>query len=89
MRRIGPFHALPLVVLLLLFGVTAVVTVVTGMVVNNQERKLLTQRADEVDLVLGTSISTVSTDLSVLAREVTRGGSSQFVQEAQAQLSSS
>jgi serine phosphatase RsbU (regulator of sigma subunit) len=75
--------------LLLLFGVTAVVTVVTGMVVNNQERKLLTERANEVDLVLNTSISTVSTDLSVLAREVTRGGSSQFVQEAQAQLSSS
>jgi serine phosphatase RsbU (regulator of sigma subunit) len=75
--------------LLLLFGATAVVTVVTGMVVDNQEHKLLTERANEVNLVLNTSISTVSTDLSVLAREVTRGGSSQFVQEAQAQLSTS
>jgi serine phosphatase RsbU (regulator of sigma subunit) len=87
MRRFGPFHVVPLIVLMLLLGVTAAVTVVTHVVVANQERKLLAERANEVNLVLSTSISTVSTDLSVLAREAGRGGSSQFVQEAVAQLS--
>jgi hypothetical protein len=86
MRRVGPFHVIPLLVLVLLLGVTAAVTVITQVVVGNQERKLLSERANEVNLVLSTSISTISTDLSVLAREVGRGGSSLFVQEAQAQL---
>jgi serine phosphatase RsbU (regulator of sigma subunit) len=86
MRRVGPFHAVPLVVLLLLLGVTAAATIATNVVVANQERRLLGERATEVNLVLTTSISTVETNLSVLAREVGRGGSSPFVQEAGAQL---
>ncbi len=89
MRRVGPFHVLPSVVLVLLLAVTAAVTAVTATVVGNQERKLLVERGNEVNLVLTTSITTVSTDLSVLAREASRGGLSQFVQEAQAQLSNS
>ena len=89
MRRVGPFHVVPLLVLVLLLVVTAAATVLTGVVVRNQEHKLLAERANEVNLVLGTSISTISTDLQVLAREVGRGGSSQFVEEAEAQLSKS
>jgi serine phosphatase RsbU (regulator of sigma subunit) len=89
MRRVGPFHAIPLVVLALLVGVTAIGAIVTGAVVRHQERMLLSERANEVNLLLSTSISTVSTDLSVLAREAGRGGPPLFVQEAQAQFTSS
>ena len=89
MRRVGPFHVVPLLVLVLLLVVTAAATVRTGVVVRNQEHKLLAERANEVNLVLSTSISTISTDLQVLAREVGRGGSSQFVEEAKAELSKS
>jgi serine phosphatase RsbU (regulator of sigma subunit) len=88
-NRVGPFHVVPLMVLVLLLALTAAVTVITNGLVVNQERKLLAERANEVNLVLTTSITTISTDLSVLAREVARGGPSQFVQEARAQLASS
>jgi serine phosphatase RsbU (regulator of sigma subunit) len=89
MRRIGPFHAIPLVVLALLVGVTTVGAIVTGAVIRHQERMLLSERANEVTLVLSTSISTVSTDLSVLARDAGRKDPALFVQEAQAELTGS
>ena len=52
MRRVGPFHVVPLLVLVLLLVVTAAATVLTGVVVRNQEHKLLAERANEVNLVL-------------------------------------
>ncbi len=89
LRRIGPFHVVPVAVVLLLVGFTTAATALVHLIVQNQERKLLIERANEVNLVLTTSITTVSTDLSVLARDAGRGGPTEFVQEAQAQLASS
>ncbi len=68
---------------------TVAATVLVHGLVTNQERKLLSERADEVNLVLTVSITTVSTDLSVLARDAGRAGPTQFINEAEAQLASS
>ena len=52
MRRVGPFHVVPLLVLVLLLVVTAAAAVLTGVLARNQEHKLLAERANEVSLVL-------------------------------------
>lgn len=82
------FDLLSFVSLLVLIAVTVAVTVIVRVAVVNQERRLLTERGREVNLVLTTSISTISSNLSLLARDSARGDAA-FVQDAQAQLSSS
>jgi serine phosphatase RsbU (regulator of sigma subunit) len=85
-RRIGLFHAAPLLVMLLLLALTATVTASVHDIVSGEEHKLLSERANEVNLVISQSITTVMDNLSVLARDVGLGGPSQFKLEAQSQV---
>ena len=82
-------HRLPLVVLVVLLGVAAAVTVLANAAVASQERRLLTERANEVNLVVTNSVSTVSTNLGILARSYDLGGVAGFSPAASAQISSS
>ena len=82
-------HALPLLILVLLLVVTAAVTVLADVAVGNQERELLTERANEVNLVITNSISSISTNLQVLGKSYDLGGPSAFADAATAQISSS
>lgn len=88
-RRVGPLHVVPLAVFFLLIALTAGVTVAAHDVVSSQERKLLTERANEVNLIITQSISSLMTNLSVLARDVGRGGAAAFTPEAASQVASS
>lgn len=82
----GPFHLVPLVALVAFLAVTAGLAVFAGAVVSDQEHRLLVERTNEVDLVLSTSITSVSTELSVLAHLPPSAGTSGFEQAARAEL---
>ena len=86
-RRVGSFHLLSLLVAVLLLVATAAVTVFAQELVASQERSLLTERTNEVNLVLSNTITTISTDLDILSQSYTNGGPSGFVTSAQAVLS--
>jgi serine phosphatase RsbU (regulator of sigma subunit) len=83
----GRFDLLSFAALLILIAVTAAVTILVHVAVVNQEKRLLTERGREVNLVLATSIDTISSNLSLLAADAGRGDVA-FVRDAQAQLSS-
>lgn len=68
---------------------TAAVTIFAQSVVTNQERRLLTERANEVNLVLTNSLSTVSMNLALLRAGYEDGGAAGFTQDATAQLATS
>ena len=75
-----------LVALTLLVVITAGVTIFVHLIVQSQEKRRLNERAREVNLVLSTSINTISTNLSVLGRDADDGGIASFEAEARAQL---
>ena len=77
----------PLVTWVGIVAVTVGVAAFSQVVVTHQERTLLSERANEVNLVLTNSLSTTSTDLETLARDVGRGGVAAFALDAQDQLS--
>lgn len=78
---------LPLVVAAVLVAVTVGVTAFAASVIDNQESRLLTERANEVNLVLTGSLSAVSTKLESLAEAYRIGGVKGFDEAAAEQVS--
>ena len=58
-RRFAPLHRLPAAALVALLLLSVVVALVTRAVESDQDNRLLVQRANEVNLVLGSSISSL------------------------------
>lgn len=88
-RRLGPFHLLSVVILGVLLGATVAVTVFAHDVVAGEEDRLLTERVNEVNLVLANSVSTISSNLQVLSRSYQAGGPASFTRDASAQIATS
>ena len=65
-----------------LLVLSAGVTLVTRAAVRDQDHRLLEERATEVSLVLGTSISSVGTTLAGLGHVAGDGGTALFTKEA-------
>ena len=77
----------PLITWAGLAAVTVGLAAFAQVVVAHQEKTLLTERANEVNLVLTNSLSTTSSNLATLARDVAHGGTAAFALDAQDQLS--
>ena len=86
-RRIGPFHQLSFLLLVALLAATAAVTVFAQHLVQGQERSLLAERTNEINLVLTNTITTISTDLDILSQSYLHGGTSGFAGGAREVLS--
>lgn len=86
-RRVGRFHVVPLITWFGLAAVTAGLAILAQVVVTHEEKTLLTERANEVNLVLSDSLSTTASNLETLARDVASGGVAAFALDARDQLS--
>ena len=75
-------HRLPAVVLAVLFILSLGVVEATRSVVHDQDSRLLTERANEVSLVLGTAISSDEATLTGLGHVARDGGERLFTKEA-------
>jgi serine phosphatase RsbU (regulator of sigma subunit) len=75
-------HRVPAAVLAVLFILSLGVVVATRAVVRDQESRLLTERANEVSLVLGTAISSDEATLAGLGHIARDGGDGLFTKEA-------
>ncbi len=81
-RRSASLHRLPVGVLVALLLLSVVVALVTRAVESDQDNRLLVQRANEVSLVLGTSISSLESTLTALGHVARDGGTALFIKEA-------
>lgn len=82
-RGLRSLHAVALALLVVLLAVTAGVAVATRTLVADQESRLLRERATEIDLVLSTTVTSISDQLAGLTH-VARIDPSQFAAEARA-----
>ncbi len=81
-RRAYPLHPLSAGVLIALLLLSVVVALGTRAVETDQDNRLLVQRANEVGVVLGTSISSLESTLAGLGNVARDGGNSLFIKEA-------
>ncbi len=81
-RRSLLLHRLPLSVLVALLLLSIVVALLTRAVESDQDNRLLVQRANEVSLVLGTSITSLESTLTALGHVARDGGTALFIKEA-------
>ena len=81
-RRPLLLHLLPAGALVALLLLSVVVALVTRAVENDQDNRLLVQRASEVSLVLGTSITSLESTLTGLGRVARDGSTALFTKEA-------
>jgi len=81
-RRVGPVYVLSAIAFAVVAIFTVGATVFAQTVVTNQESRLLKERANEVKLVLSTSVSQITSDLSTLGEIARRGGPGAFMQQA-------
>lgn len=84
--RILRLHRFSAAVLAVLLALTGTAAWLTHVIVRDQENRLLRERANEVDLVLGTSITATTTQLSTLGTIARDGGTTLFTQEAAADV---
>jgi serine phosphatase RsbU (regulator of sigma subunit) len=75
-------HRLPAGALVVLLLLSVIVALVTRAVESDQEDRLLVQRANEVSLVLETSISSLETTMTGLGLVARDGGTALFTKEA-------
>lgn len=75
---------MPLLTLVFLLAVTGAASYYTHAAVAGQEQRLLVERADEVNLVLTNSISSDTTEMSLLARDAAARGVASFDRQAEA-----
>jgi serine phosphatase RsbU (regulator of sigma subunit) len=75
-------HRLPVGVLIGLLLLSVVVALVTRAVESDQDNRLLVQRANEVSLVLETSIGSLETTMTALGHVARDGGTALFIKEA-------
>lgn len=88
-RRLARLHPLAAGALVLLLLLTAGGTLGTRAIVGNQEERLLRERANEVKLVFTSSLGTLPTTLTMLARVARDGGTGLFTKEAAEQVAAS
>ena len=81
-RRSAPLHRLPAGALVALLLLSVGVAEVTRAVEADQEGRLLVQRANEVSLVLETSIGSLEATMTGLGRVARDGGTAFFMKEA-------
>jgi serine phosphatase RsbU (regulator of sigma subunit) len=81
-RRSASLHRLPVGVLVALVLLSVGVSLLTRAVESDQDNRLLVQRANEVSLVLGTSISSLESTLTGLGHVARDGGTTLFIKEA-------
>jgi hypothetical protein len=81
-RRRSRLHRLPASALVALLLLSVVVALVTRAVESDQDNRLLVQRANEVSLVLGTSIGSLESTLTGLGSVARDGGTALFIKEA-------
>ena len=81
-RHSPALHRLPAAVLVALLLLSVVVALVTRAVESDQDNRLLLQRANEVNLVLGSSIGSLETTLTGLGNVARDGTKALFMKEA-------
>jgi serine phosphatase RsbU (regulator of sigma subunit) len=81
-RHSPAMHRLPAAVLVALLLLSVVVALVTRAVESDQDNRLLLQRANEVNLVLGSSIGSLETTLTGLGNVARDGTKALFMKEA-------
>ena len=81
-RRFAPLHRLPAAALVALLLLSVVVALVARAVESDQANRLLVQRASEVNLVLGSSISSLESTLTGLGNVAREGSNALFLKEA-------
>jgi serine phosphatase RsbU (regulator of sigma subunit) len=79
-------HRLPAGALVALLLLSVVVALLTRAVESDQDNRLLVQRANEVSLVLGTSISSLESTLTGLGNVARDGGTALFLKEASGEV---
>jgi len=82
LRRPAPLHRLSASILVALLLLSVGVALGTRAVESDQDNRLLVQRANEVSLVLGTSINSLDTTLTGLGLVARDGGPALFSKEA-------
>jgi serine phosphatase RsbU (regulator of sigma subunit) len=88
-RRFAPLHRLPAAALVALLLLSVVVALVTRAVESDQDNRLLVQRANEVNLVLGSSISSLESTLTGLGNVARDGNNALFMKEASGDVAAS
>jgi serine phosphatase RsbU (regulator of sigma subunit) len=88
-RRFAPLHRLPAAALVALLLLSVVVALLTRAVESDQDNRLLVQRANEVNLVLGSSISSLESTLTGLGNVARDGTKALFMKEASGDVAAS
>jgi serine phosphatase RsbU (regulator of sigma subunit) len=81
-RRFAGLHLISWVVMIVLLAATVFASVAIHVIIDNQDSSLLTERADEVDLVLTSSIDAIPTTLETLGQIARNSGVAAFAKEA-------